>query len=222
MGNARQVPSLADVLKQADVVSLHVPETAATQWMIGAAELALMKAEAVLINAARGQVVVIEALAEAIRQKRLLGAAIDVFPQEPRSNDDLFESPLRGLDNVILTPHIGGSTKEAQESIGVEVAAKLVKYSDNGTTTSSVNFPEVALPAHPGHHRLLHVHQNVPGVMSRINQVFSDNHINIAGQFLQTRGEVGYVVIDVDAAYSDIALARLLDVPGTLRCRVLF
>ncbi|WP_382160627.1 phosphoglycerate dehydrogenase [Hydrogenophaga sp. ANAO-22] len=222
MGNARQVPSLADVLRQADVVSLHVPETAATQWMIGAAELALMKAEAVLINAARGQVVVIEALAEAIRQKRLLGAAIDVFPQEPRSNDDLFESPLRGLDNVILTPHIGGSTKEAQESIGVEVAAKLVKYSDNGTTTSSVNFPEVALPAHPGHHRLLHVHQNVPGVMSRINQVFSDNHINIAGQFLQTRGEVGYVVIDVDAAYSDIALARLLDVPGTLRCRVLF
>jgi D-3-phosphoglycerate dehydrogenase / 2-oxoglutarate reductase len=222
MGNARQVPNLADVLRQADVVSLHVPETAATQWMIGAAELALMKAEAVLINAARGQVVVIEALAEAIRQKRLLGAAIDVFPQEPRSNDDLFESPLRGLDNVILTPHIGGSTKEAQESIGVEVAAKLVKYSDNGTTTSSVNFPEVALPAHPGHHRLLHVHQNVPGVMSRINQVFSDNHINIAGQFLQTRGEVGYVVIDVDAAYSDIALARLLDVPGTLRCRVLF
>lgn len=222
MGNARQVSSLADVLRQADVVSLHVPETAATQWMIGATELALMKAEAVLINAARGQVVVIEALAEAIRHKRLLGAAIDVFPQEPRSNDDLFESPLRGLDNVILTPHIGGSTKEAQESIGVEVAAKLVKYSDNGTTTSSVNFPEVALPAHPGHHRLLHVHQNVPGVLSRINQVFSDNHINIAGQFLQTRGEVGYVVIDVDAAYSDIALARLLDVPGTLRCRVLF
>jgi len=222
MGNARQVSSLADVLRQADVVSLHVPETAATQWMIGATELALMKPEAVLINAARGQVVVIEALAEAIRQKRLLGAAIDVFPQEPRSNDDLFESPLRGLDNVILTPHIGGSTKEAQESIGVEVAAKLVKYSDNGTTTSSVNFPEVALPAHPGHHRLLHVHQNVPGVMTRINQVFSDNHINIAGQFLQTRGEVGYVVIDVDAAYSDIALARLLDVPGTLRCRVLF
>lgn len=222
MGDARQVPSLADVLRQADVVSLHVPETAATQWMIGATELALMKPEAVLINAARGQVVVIEDLAEALRQKRLLGAAIDVFPQEPRSNDDLFESPLRGLDNVILTPHIGGSTKEAQESIGVEVAAKLVKYSDNGTTTSSVNFPEVALPAHPGHHRLLHVHQNVPGVMSRINQVFSDNHINIAGQFLQTRGEVGYVVIDVDAAYSDIALARLLDVPSTLRCRVLF
>lgn len=222
MGNARQVSSLADVLRQADVVSLHVPETAATQWMIGATELALMKPEAVLINAARGQVVVIEALAEAIRQKRLLGAAIDVFPQEPRSNDDLFESPLRGLDNVILTPHIGGSTKEAQESIGVEVAAKLVKYSDNGTSTSSVNFPEVALPAHPGHHRLLHVHQNVPGVLSRINQVFSDNHINIAGQFLQTRGAVGYVVIDVDAAYSDIALARLLDVPGTLRCRVLF
>ncbi len=222
LGNARQLPSLADVLRQADVVSLHVPETPATQWMIGAEQIALMKPESVLINAARGQVVVIEALAEAVRQKRLLGAAIDVFPQEPRSNEDVFESPLRGLDNVILTPHIGGSTKEAQESIGVEVAAKLVKYSDNGTTTSSVNFPEVAVPAHPGQHRLLHVHRNVPGVMSHINQVFSDSGINIAAQYLQTRGDVGYVVIDIDAAHSEVALQRLLDVPGTLRCRVLF
>ena len=222
LGNARQLSSLADLLRQADVVSLHVPETPATQWMIGATELALMKPEAVLINAARGQVVVIEALAEAVRQKRLLGAAIDVFPQEPRSNQEVFESPLRGLDNVILTPHIGGSTKEAQESIGVEVAAKLVKYSDNGTTVSSVNFPEVALPPHPDHHRLLHVHRNEPGAMSRINQVFSDNKINIAAQYLQTRGEVGYVVIDFHATDSQTALAELSAVPGTLRCRVLF
>ena len=144
LGNARPVARLGDLLAQADVVSLHVPETPATQWMIGAAELEQMKQGSVLINASRGTVVVIEALAEALRQKKLLGAAIDVFPVEPRSNTDVFESPLRGLDNVILTPHIGGSTVEAQGNIGIEVAEKLVKYSDNGTSTSSVNFPEVA------------------------------------------------------------------------------
>ncbi|NRD51386.1 phosphoglycerate dehydrogenase, partial [Corallococcus exiguus] len=140
-------------------------------WMIGPDEIAGMKPGAILINAARGTVVRIEALADAIRDKRLLGAAIDVFPVEPRSNKDEFTSPLRGLDNVILTPHIGGSTMEAQANIGLEVAEKLVKYSDNGTSTSSVNFPEVALPAHPGKHRILHIHRNVPGVLSAINQV---------------------------------------------------
>ena len=222
LGNARQVAHLNDLLAQADVVSLHVPETPATQWMIGAAQIAAMKPGSVLINASRGTVVEIEPLAEALRQKKLLGAAIDVFPQEPRSNQDTFESPLRGLDNVILTPHIGGSTLEAQENIGIEVAEKLVKYSDNGTSTSSVNFPEVALPAHPGKHRLLHIHRNVPGVLSGVNQVFSENHINIAAQYLQTRDTVGYVVIDIDAAHSDVALAKLAEVPGTLRCRVLF
>jgi D-3-phosphoglycerate dehydrogenase len=222
LGNARQVAHLADLLAQADVVSLHVPETPATQWMMGAAQIAAMKPGSVLINASRGTVVEIAPLAEALRQKKLLGAAIDVFPQEPRSNQDTFESPLRGLDNVILTPHIGGSTLEAQENIGIEVAEKLVKYSDNGTSTSSVNFPEVALPAHPGKHRLLHIHHNVPGVLSKINHVFSDNHINIAAQYLQTRDAVGYVVIDIDAAHSDVALAKLAEVPGTLRCRVLF
>ena len=222
LGNASAVARLDDLLGQADVVSLHVPETEATRWMMGAAQIAAMKLGGVLINASRGTVVDIEALAEALRSRSLLGAAIDVYPEEPRSNDDRFESPLRGLDNVILTPHIGGSTVEAQENIGVEVAAKLVKYSDNGTSTSSVNFPEVALPAHPGKHRLLHVHRNVPGVLSEINKVFSDGHINIAAQYLQTRGEVGYVVIDIDAEHSDLALAKLADVQGTLRSRVLF
>ena len=222
MGTARQVATLPELLSQADVVTLHVPETAATRWMIGQAQLAAMKPGSVLINASRGTVVEIDALAEALRGKRLLGAAIDVFPEEPRSNRDTFESPLRGLDNVILTPHVGGSTVEAQENIGVEVAEKLVKYSDNGTSTSSVNFPEVALPAHPDNHRLLHIHRNVPGVLAQINQVFSDNRINIAAQFLQTRESVGYVVIDIDAAHSDVALAKLADVPGTLRTRVLF
>jgi len=222
LGNAQQIASLKDLLAQSDVVSLHVPETQATQWMIGSAEIAAMKAGSVLINASRGTVVEIEPLAQALHQKKLLGAAIDVFPVEPRSNQDMFESPLRGLDNVILTPHVGGSTMEAQSNIGIEVAEKLVKYSDNGTSTSSVNFPEVALPAHPGKHRLLHIHRNVPGVLSEINRVFSDNHINIASQFLQTNEAIGYVVIDIDAAYSEMALAKLANVAGTIRSRVLF
>ena len=222
LGNARQVGQLNELLAQSDVVSLHVPETNATQWMIGAAQIAAMKLGSVLINASRGTVVEIEPLAQALREKKLLGAAIDVFPVEPRSNKDRFESPLRGLDNVILTPHVGGSTMEAQENIGIEVALKLVKYSDNGTSTSSVNFPEVALPAHPGKHRLLHIHRNVPGVLSQVNKVFSDNQINIASQYLQTNEAVGYVVIDIDAAYSDMALAKLANVPGTIRSRVLF
>ena len=222
LGNARQVARLHDLLAESDVVSLHVPETQATQWMIGQAEIAAMKPGSVLINASRGTVVEIEPLAQALFQKKLRGAAIDVFPVEPHSNKDVFESPLRGLDNVILTPHVGGSTMEAQENIGVEVADKLVKYSDNGTSTSSVNFPEVALPAHPGKHRLLHIHRNVPGVLSEINKIFSDNSINIASQYLQTHKDLGYVVIDIDAAYSAMALTKLAEVRGTIRSRVLF
>lgn len=222
IGNSRPLTSLAELLSTSDVVSLHVPETAGTQWMIDAPQIALMKPHAVLINASRGSVVRLEALASALRRKSLLGAAIDVFPLEPHSNQDSFESPLRGLDNVILTPHIGGSTLEAQENIGIEVAEKLVKYSDNGTTTSAVNFPEVALPGHPGKHRLLHIHRNVPGVLSSINRIFSDHHINISAQYLQTRDDVGYVVMDIDAAHSELALIQLAEVPGTLRSRVLF
>ena len=222
LGNAHQVHDLHQLLGQSDIVSLHVPELPSTQWMIGAAEIAAMKPGGILINAARGTVVEIEPLAQALREKKLLGAAVDVFPVEPRSNKDEFISPLRGLDNVILTPHIGGSTMEAQANIGLEVAEKLVKYSDNGTSTSSVNFPEVALPSHPGKHRLLHIHRNVPGVLSHINSILSDNHINIAAQYLQTNEAVGYVVIDIDAASSDLALDKLAQVPGTLRSRVLF
>lgn len=222
LGNARQVGRLHDLLAQSDIVSLHVPELPSTQWMIGSAEIAAMKPGGILINAARGTVVDIEALAEALRTRKLLGAAIDVFPVEPRGNHDEFQSPLRGLDNVILTPHIGGSTMEAQANIGLEVAEKLVKYSDNGTTTSSVNLPEVALPSHPGKHRLLHIHRNVPGVLSQINGILSDNQVNIAAQYLQTNEAVGYVVIDMDAASSDMAQEKLAQVPGTIRSRVLF
>ena len=221
LGNAQQVP-MATLLREADVVTLHVPELASTQWMIGAAEIAAMKPGAVLINASRGTVVEIDALAEALKAHKLLGAAIDVFPVEPKSNKDEFSSPLRGIDNVILTPHIGGSTMEAQANIGLEVAEKLVKYSDNGTTTSSVNFPEVALPAHPGKKRLLHIHRNVPGVMTAVNQVLAQAGVNISGQFLQTRGEIGYVVTDIEGD-TTADLRHVLDaVPGTLRSRVLF
>ncbi|MGA0570128.1 phosphoglycerate dehydrogenase [Variovorax sp. VNK109] len=222
LGNARQIGSLDELLATSDIVTLHVPETQATQWMIGAAQIAAMKQGSILINASRGTVVDIDALADGVKSGKLLGAAVDVFPVEPRSNKDSFESPLRGLDNVILTPHIGGSTIEAQANIGLEVAEKLVKYSDNGTTTSSVNFPEVALPAHPGKHRLLHIHRNVPGVLSEINRIFSENNVNISSQFLQTNEKIGYVVTDIDAASSDVAQEKLAQVPGTIRSRVLF
>lgn len=222
LGNAQQVPTLATLLKNADVVTLHVPETPATQMMIGAEQLAQMRPNSLLLNASRGTVVDIDALTQSLKSGHLLGAAIDVFPVEPRSNKDIFESPLRGLDNVILTPHVGGSTTEAQASIGTEVVEKLIKYSDNGTSVSAVNFPEVALPAHPGKHRILHIHQNVPGILFEINRVFSENGINVSAQFLQTRDSVGYVVIDTDAAHSASALKKLRSINGTIRTRLLF
>lgn len=222
LGNATQVDTLEELFSGSDIVSLHVPETGATQDMIGAKELSQMKKDSILINAARGTVIEIDALCAALKSKHLLGAAIDVFPVEPKSNSEEFISPLREFDNVILTPHVGGSTMEAQANIGLEVGEKLATYSDTGTSITSVNFPEVALPAHPENHRLLHIHENVPGVMSEINSVFSENDINICGQYLQTNENVGYVVIDVNKEYSDLALSKLKAVKGTIRARVLF
>jgi D-3-phosphoglycerate dehydrogenase len=222
LGNARQLASLDDVLQAADVVSLHVPQTPATQDMIGARELALMKPGSHLINASRGTVVVIDALADAMARGHLAGAAIDVFPVEPQGNDSAFESPLTRFDNVLLTPHIGGSTAEAQANIGKEVAAKLIRYSNNGSTVSAVNFPEVALPEHTGRCRLLHIHRNVPGVMAAVNERFSASGINIDAQYLRTNEQVGYVVIDVDSTASRVALDQLCAVPGTIRCRILY
>ncbi|MBT2143143.1 MULTISPECIES: phosphoglycerate dehydrogenase [unclassified Rhodanobacter] len=224
LGNARAVSSLDELLERADVVTLHVPETPATQLMIRREQLAKMRAGAMLINASRGSVVDIDALAAVLRAGHLAGAAVDVFPLEPKGNDDPFVSPLIGLDNVILTPHIGGSTLEAQDNIGIEVASKLVRYSDNGSTLSAVNFPEVALPEHPHSRRLLHIHRNVPGTLSRINELFSAGNINIDAQFLQTDGEVGYVVIDVsaDEAQASELKTKLAAIPGTLRSRVLY
>ncbi len=219
MGNASQSKTLDQLLSTADIVSLHVPELESTKNLMGPKELAAMKQGAILINASRGTVVDIDALAETIESGKLAGAAIDVFPVEPKGNSEEFVSPLRAFDNVILTPHIGGSTMEAQENIGVEVATKLIKYSDNGTT---INFPEVALPSQTRVHRLLHVHNNVPGVLMAINEILSSNNINIAGQYLQTKDNVGYVVIDVDSDYSEMALEQLRTIPATIRCRVLF
>lgn len=222
LGNAQPKATLRALLEESHVVSLHVPQHASTELLIGRQEIAVMRSGAMLINASRGNVVDLDALAEALNGNHIGGAAIDVFPVEPRSNNDEFQSPLRGIDQCILTPHIGGSTQEAQENIGVEVAEKLTRYSDNGTTTSAVNFPEVALPEHEGKHRLLHVHQNIPGIMSAINQVFSDSSVNVSGQYLQTMGDTGYVVIDIESDYSNTLISQLLAIEGTLRTRVLF
>jgi len=222
LGNARQVTSMEELLSTSDVVSLHVPDVPSTRNMMRAEHFAQMKAGSIFINAARGTCVDIDALAAAITSKHLNGAAIDVFPKEPKSNDEEFVSPLRGLFNVILTPHIGGSTLEAQANIGLEVAEKFARYSDTGATTTSVNFPEVSLPVTTGKHRLLHIHKNIPGVLSAINLVFAENGINISGQSLMTNDTIGYLVMEVDAAYSDVALEKLQQINGTIRTRVLY
>jgi len=222
LGNATQIRDLSELLGMSDIVSLHVPETPETKNMFAKAQFDAMKDKSILLNASRGTVVDIDDLADALKSKKLLGTAIDVFPVEPRGNDDEFISPLREFDNAILTPHVGGSTQEAQANIGLEVAEKLVTYSDTGTSITSVNFPEVALPSHPDQHRILHIHQNIPGVLTEINTVFSENNINICGQYLQTNEKVGYVVIDVEADFSKLALEKLQQVNGTIRIRRLF
>jgi len=223
LGNAHQIDSLPELLNMSDVVSLNVPDNQSTRNMMGKVEFAHMKPGALFINAARGTVVDIEALCAALGNKHLAGAAVDVFPQEPATNSDPFKSPLCEFDNVILTPHIGGSTQEAQENIGTEVAGKLAKYSDNGSTLSAVNFPEVSLPEHGERvSRLLHIHENRPGIMTRINQIFAEQSINIAAQYLQTTPDIGYVVIDVETDAENTALQLLKAIPGTIRARLLY
>lgn len=225
LGNAKACATLDQLLRTSDIVTLHVPSTPQTRDMIGAAEIGLMKPGALLINASRGNVVVIDALAAALAEGRLGGAAIDVFPSEPADNDEEFVSPLRGMPNVILTPHVGGSTQEAQANIGTEVADKLVTYSDNGSTLGAVNFMEVALPVQgTTATRFMHIHRNVPGVISRINDIFSGKGINISGQYLRTDGEVGYVVVDVEAEIEPgQGFRKALDaIDGTIRSRFLF
>jgi len=224
LGNAQAATSLDQLLERSDMVTLHVPQTPDTQWMIGAEQLAKMKPGAHLINASRGSVVDIDALDAALRSKHIAGAAVDVFPVEPKGNGEIFHSPLIAHDNVILTPHIGGSTLEAQDNIGLEVAAKLVRYSDNGSTLSAVNFPEATLPEHQGSLRLLHIHHNIPGVLSKINDTFTQHNFNIDGQFLRTDNKVGYVVIDINAKRAQARLIRkeLAAIEGTIRTRILY
>lgn len=221
LGNASQSATLTQLLNESDVVTLHVPETPQTKNMMAAAEFAAMKDGVIFINASRGTVVDIDALSQALKSKKVSGAAIDVFPTEPKGNDEEFTSPLRAFDNVILTPHIGGSTKEAQENIGLEVSSKLAKYSDNGSTLSAVNFPEVSLPLHTHTSRLLHIHHNQPGILTAINQAFAHHNINIAAQYLQTDDKIGYVVIDIEAEDADLALKELKLIKGTIRARIL-
>ncbi|MGY4568560.1 phosphoglycerate dehydrogenase [Bradyrhizobium pachyrhizi] len=223
-GNTEPAESLDALLAASDVVSLHVPETPATANMIGAAQLQLMKPEAHLINNSRGTVVDLDALASALREGRLAGAAVDVFPVEPVSNETRFVSPLQGLPNVILTPHVGGSTEEAQDRIGGEVARKLIDYSDVGSTFGAVNFPQVQLPARPTGTRFIHVHRNVPGVMRQVNDAVSRHGINILAQYLQTDPEVGYVVLETDVVggEGEGLLADLKAIDGTIRVRVLY
>lgn len=225
LGNARPMPTLEALLAVADIVTLHVPEDKTTRNLFDATRLGQMKKGAMLINASRGTVVDLETLAALLKSGTLAGAAIDVFPVEPKSNQDEFQSPLRGLDNVLLTPHIGGSTIEAQENIAVEVAAKLVRYSDNGSTLSAVNFPEVSLPSDPSSHRLLHVHTNVPGILRTLNNFVSNYpDMNINAQYLQTEGDIGYVVLDVSSSIEDAeALYQdMKHLSGTLKCRLLY
>ncbi|AAX87519.1 phosphoglycerate dehydrogenase [Haemophilus influenzae] len=222
LGNAKQVRSLEELLSSCDVVSLHVPELPSTKNLMNATRIAQLKQGAILINAARGTVVDIDALAQALKDGKLQGAAIDVFPVEPASINEEFVSPLREFDNVILTPHIGGSTAEAQENIGFEVAGKFVKYSDNGSTLSSVNFPEVSLPEHEGTKRLLHIHENRPGILNKLNQIFVEANLNIAAQYLQTDPKIGYVVVDVETNDASPLLTKLKEIDGTIRARVLY
>jgi D-3-phosphoglycerate dehydrogenase len=222
IGNARPYGTLEELLRDADVVSLHVPETAKTKLLIGHKELMAMKHGSVLINYSRGSVVDIEALAEALSKGHVAGAAIDVFPKEPKSKDEKFVSPLVGIDSALLSPHVGGSTEEAQEAIGIEVAEKLVRYFDNGSTTGAVNFPQAALPQHENAYRILNIHQNIPGVLKELNVVLAESGANVVGQYLQTNAKIGYVVTDIEATGDPERFRKALNaIPGSLKTRIL-
>jgi D-3-phosphoglycerate dehydrogenase / 2-oxoglutarate reductase len=221
MGNATQLATLGDLLAQSDLVTLHVPQLTSTQNLMDRKTIAQMKKGACLINASRGSVVDVDALAEAIESGHLGGAAIDVYPVEPKATTEPLETPLRGLPNVILTPHIGGSTGEAQRNIGLEVSTKLTHYSDRGSTVGAVNFPTLSLPVNSDAHRLMHIHHNQPGVLGEINNVLAEANVNILGQHLQTTPDLGYVVIDVDREHAPDLRKRLEAVPGTVRVRII-
>jgi D-3-phosphoglycerate dehydrogenase len=222
LGNAVDMKSLKDVLSNADVVTLHVPDTPQTRNLINRKNLKYCKDGAIIINYARGEVIELDALALAIETGQIAGAAIDVFPVEPEKNGDIFSTPLQGMPNVILTPHIGGSTEEAQQNIGEDVSSKLLNYLEKGVSLGSVTIPPLSLPPQEGAHRILHIHKNVPGVLSHINTQLSKNKINILGQYLKTNDSIGYVVVDVDKKLSNQATQLLKEVPHTIKVRLLY
>lgn len=222
LGNARPVKTLEELLAQADLVTLHVPHTPLTVNLIDRDQIGRMRRGAFLINTSRGVVVDQEALAEALDAGHLAGAALDVFPDEPAGGGGSLETPLRGRDNVILTPHVAGSTEEAQEKIGTEVAAKLVGFSDRGATVGAVNFPQLTLTPHEGAHRILHIHRNVPGMLGQINRFVAEENINVLAQSLETKGDIGYVVLDTNRHGSDRLFAKLKAIEGTIRTRILY
>ncbi|HMZ99498.1 MAG TPA: phosphoglycerate dehydrogenase [Ferruginibacter sp.] len=222
LGNAESKKSLKEVLSNADIVTLHIPELESTKNLVNKTTLKYFRKGSILINYARGEVVDLEALRKAITDGHISGAAVDVFPAEPEKNGDPFSTPLQGLSNVLLTPHIGGSTQEAQHNIGEDVSAKLFNYLERGTSTGSHSIPELALPPQEGTHRILHIHNNVPGVLSEINTQLSRNRINILGQYLKTNDAIGYVVLDVDKNISKNALELLKKVKATIKVRMLY
>jgi D-3-phosphoglycerate dehydrogenase len=222
LGNAVAKKTIKEVVGQADIITLHVPETAQTKNMINKTVIKQIKKGAILLNYARGEVVDLEALAAALKEGQLSGAAVDVYPWEPEKNGDKFNTPLQGLPNVILTPHIGGSTEEAQENIGEDVSNKLFQYLETGMTIGSHTVPPLSLPHQEGTHRILHIHKNVPGVLSEINSTLSSHNINILGQYLKTNDEIGYVVVDIDKRVSNQALQLLKEVKSTIKTRLLY
>ena len=222
LGNARPVSSLKDLLKRADIVSLHVPENKSTRHMIGKKELDSMKKGSYLINTSRGSVVVINDLRDSLAKKHLQGAAIDVYPEEPHTQRAIFETELQGLENVILTPHIAGSTCEAQRMIAENMSKRLIKFIATGSTGRSINFPNVELPIMVNKHRIIHIHKNIPGVLSKLNSVYSKNNINIEGQYLKTNETLGYVVTDINQKLDSAMTEALLKVPGTIKVRILY
>lgn len=222
LGNAQAKKSIKEIVSSSDIISLHVPETNQTKNLINKTVIKQFKTGSILVNYARGEVVDLDALAEAIKEKHIAGAAIDVFPIEPEKNGDAFSTPLQGLSNVLLTPHIGGSTEEAQENIGEDVSIKLYQYLERGVSNGSHTIPSLSLPPVDGAHRILHIHKNVPGVLGAINTLLSKNKINIVGQYLKTNDEIGYVVLDVDSKLSKQAMTLLKEVKETVRVRMLY
>ena len=222
LGNAQAKKSIKEIVSSSDIISLHVPETNQTKNLINKSVLKQFKSGSILVNYARGEVVDLDALADAIKEKHIAGAAIDVFPVEPEKNGDTFSTPLQGLSNVLLTPHIGGSTEEAQENIGEDVSIKLYQYLERGVSNGSHTIPSLSLPPVDGAHRILHIHKNVPGVLGAINTLLSKNKINIVGQYLKTNDEIGYVVLDVDSKLSKQAMTLLKEVKETIRVRMLY